>query len=241
MLKDYISSELDKFRAEIYPDRCWFCNDVIYYKTDICPDCKKSVTKISGTRCMSCGMNRKDCDCNSKSCFYNGITAPYMYDELVRRGILRWKYHGNVRAVKFFAKETAKCIKKDFSSVAFDVITFIPQTKQEQEEKEYNQSEYLASEIGKYLKIPTDKLIVKIFETNRQHDLPMYQKSGNVFGVFGCPDKEKVKGKTILLIDDVKTSSNTLNECAKVLQLNDAAEVYCAVIAIAKNKKNSKK
>ncbi len=237
MFKEIFLQELDKFRAEIYPDRCWFCDTVIDYKTDLCPDCSATVKKISGIRCMSCGMNKSDCDCRGKSCFYNGITAPYIYDELARSGILRWKYYGNIHATDFFAKEIAKCVLTDFSSIKFDVITYIPQTAAEQEEKDFNQSEALATNIGKLLNIPAEKLIEKIFETSRQHDLPLYCRSGNVFGAFGCPDKEKVKGKTILIIDDIKTSGTTLNECAKVLQLNDAAEVYCAVIAIAKNKK----
>lgn len=237
MVKDIFLQELDKFRAEIYPDRCWFCDEVIDYKTDLCPDCVENVKKISGVRCISCGMNKSDCDCKGKSRFYNGITAPYIYNELARRGILRWKYYGNIHATDFFAKEIAKCIITDFSFVKFDAITYIPQTQDEQNEKNFNQSEALATNIGKLLNIPTEKLIEKIFETSRQHDLPLYCRSGNVFGVFGCPDKEKVKGKTILIIDDIKTSGTTLNECAKVLQLNDAAEVYCAVIAIANKRK----
>ena len=241
MLKNDILQELDKFRAVFYPDRCWFCNEVIEYKTDLCISCKENVKRISGNRCLNCGMAESFCDCKGKSHFYDGITAPYMYNELVRRGILRWKYYDNVHAVKFFAKETVKCIINDFSSVKFDVITYIPQTKNEEDEKGQNQSELLAKEISKYLKIPCEQLLEKIFETTRQHDLPMHMRYGNVFGVFGCTNKSTVTGKTILLIDDVKTSGNTLNECAKVLQLNDATAVYCAVIAVAENKKSKKK
>ena len=241
MLKKFFLSELDKFRAVLFPDRCWFCNEVIKYKTDLCPTCKTEVKKINGNRCINCGMNKSICDCNGKSHYYNGITAPYMYDELVRRGILRWKYYDNAHAVNFFARETAKSIVNDFSTVKIDLITYIPQTKKEQNEKGQNQSEILANEISKYLKIPCIKLLEKIFETTRQHDLPMHMRSGNVFGVFGCIDKSKVEGKTILLIDDIKTSGHTLDECAKVLHLNDANAVYSAVIAIAENKKSKKK
>lgn len=240
MLKKILFQEFDKFRAAIYPDRCWFCNTVIRYKTDICPECQKSVKRISGEKCISCGMSKDDCYCKGRSHFYNGITAPYMYDERVRSGILRWKYHGNIHAIKFFAKETSNSIISDFSSIKFDAITYIPQTTAEQEEREFNQSQVLAQEIGEYLKIPTKTLLKKVFETARQHDLPLYRRSGNVFGVFDCINKSEVTGKTILLIDDIKTSGQTIDECAKVLHLNDAAQVYCAVIAIAKNRKATK-
>lgn len=241
MLKDTLFKILDRIRADLYPDRCCFCFTPIEYQTDVCPDCRNTVKKIAGTRCLFCGASKDDCDCRSKKHFYNGITAPYIYDEKVRKGIIRWKYRNNIHALPFFARETANSIEESFTNIQFDAVTFIPQTEKEEDEKGMNQSETLANEIGKHLKIPTVRMLKKITETERQHNLPLYKRSGNVFGVFSCIDYDTIKGKTILLIDDIKTSGNTLNECAKMLQLNDAAEVYCAVIAIAKKSGSSKK
>lgn len=155
-----------------------------------------------------------------------------MYKGNVRNGIIRWKYGNAERSVKFFAKSVAYCIKKDFDYEKINVITFVPQTKSETQEKNANQSEVLAREVGKLLNLPVEPLLIKLFETKRQHDLPGYMKSGNVFGAFGCRDASKPEEKTILLIDDIRTSGKTINECSKVLHLNGAAAVYCAVIAI---------
>lgn len=235
MDKEKLLFELDKFRASIFPDRCCFCDKAIHHNTELCPDCRKNAKKITGSRCLSCGMSKKECSCKSKANFYDGITAPYIYQDIVRNGIIRWKYHEAEQSIHFFAKEIADCVKSDFDRIKFDAVTFIPQTKNELMEKGQNQSELLAVEVAKKLNLPSAKLIVKIFETSRQHDLPWHLRSGNVFGAFGCPDKSAVKGKTVLLVDDIKTSGRTLNECAKVLQLNDAENVYCAVIAIAQN------
>ena len=224
---------LDTVRAVFYPDRCCFCGKVVIHDTELCPDCRQNEKPVETPKCSACGKSKKDCSCKGKSNFYNGITAPYNYKGNVRNGILRWKYGGAFRSVGFFGKIVAQSVRDDFDYLKTDVITFVPQTKAEARERGENQGEILANEVGKIMNIPVKPLLVKLFETERQHDLPWYMKSGNVFGVFGCPDISAVEGKTILLIDDVKTSGKTLNECAKVLHLNGAAEVYCAVIGVS--------
>ena len=222
----------DAVRALFYPDRCCFCGKVIFHRTELCPDCRREERTIEAPKCLSCGKSKKDCSCKGKSNFYSGITAPYIYKGNVRNGIIRWKYGNAYRSAEFFAKAVVSCIKNDFDCIKFDIITFVPQTKAETDEKGSNQGEILASEVSKLMNIPSEPLLAKLFETKRQHDLPWYMKSGNIFGVFGCTDDAKVNGKTILLIDDIKTSGKTLNECAKVLRLNGAAAVYCAVIGL---------
>lgn len=216
----------------IYPDRCCLCGKVVLYSTELCDECFSNETLIVRPACHSCGKSKKDCRCNGRANFYQGITAPYMYKGRARNGIILWKYHKYYRSVSFFAKRVVTCVKNDFDADKIDVITFVPQTKAETEEKKFNQGEALAVEVGKQMNLPVEPLLTKLFETKRQHDMPFYLKSGNVFGVFGCRDTSKTEGRTVLLIDDIKTSGNTLNECAKMLHLGGATAVYCAVIGI---------
>ncbi len=130
----------------------------------------------------------------------------------------------------------AASVKKSFPDENFDIITFIPQTKKEATKRGYNQGELLATEVGKLLAIPTEPLLVKLYETERQHSLPFLSRSGNVFGTFDVCNKALVKDKKILLIDDIKTSGSTLNECSKMLRLYEAQSVHCAVIAVSEKK-----
>lgn len=227
-----IYQAIDAVRATLYPDRCSFCGKVIVRKTGLCNNCAKQENIIAAPKCYSCGKNKKQCKCNQKSTFYQAITAPYYYTGLPRSGIIRWKYGNASNSVKFFAKRVAECIKNDFDVEMFDIITFVPQTAKELSERGSNQSEKLADEISQLLNIPSKPLLIKLFETHHQHDMPWYLKSGNIFATFDCIDTQSIKNKNILLIDDIKTSGHTLNECAKVLHLSDAANVYCAVIGI---------
>ena len=227
-----LTGYIDRLRASIYPDRCCLCGKVIEYGTKVCKDCRKEAKTIKGDRCLACGVSKKNCSCKKKSNFYNGITAPFSYEGVVRKGIKLWKFQGSERNVGFFAEMIAASVKESFGDIQFDIITFVPQTKEESAERTYNQSEKLAEEVGKRLYLPVSGLLKKIFETDSQRNLHPSERSGNVFGVFDCINKDMIQGKNILLIDDVKTSGATINECAKILHLYDAASVYCAVIAV---------
>lgn len=232
LYKKKISEHIDSFRAAVYPDRCHFCGRVVSHKVNVCEACKKQVKVISGARCLSCGNMKKDCKCKGRANFYNGIVAPFRYEGVVRKGISLWKFRSAERNVNFFANTVVFAMKDVYADMKFDVITFIPQTEKEREEREYNQGEQLASAIGEKINTPVIPLLVKICETKRQHKLPLISRSGNVFGVFECCNKNKIVGKNILLVDDIKTSGSTLNECAKMLRIHGAASVYCAVIAV---------
>lgn len=229
---NHFSFDKGFFRSMIYPDRCCLCGKVISYSTELCDECFSNEALIVRPVCHSCGKSKKDCTCNGKANFYQGITAPYMYKGRARNGIILWKFHRYYRSVSFFAKRIVSCVKNDFGTDKIDVITFVPQTQDESDEKTFNQCEALAVEVANQMHVPVEPLLTKIAETMRQHDMPFYLKSGNVFGAFNCNDTQKAQGRNILLVDDIKTSGNTLNECAKMLHLSGAATVYCAVIGV---------
>ena len=69
----------------------------------------------------------------------------------------------------------------------------------------------------------------------------LYTEKGNLTGVFDVTNPELVRDKTILLCDDISTSGETLNECSKMLWLNDAKAVYCVALALTKPKKKVKR
>ncbi len=218
-------------RSAFYPDRCVLCDRVIKHKTQICSNCKNEKHEIQGLRCIKCGMNKDECECNGVSTFFDGFATAFKYDTVVKKGIRKWKYENAIYNTEFFADKIIEAVNSVFGNVKFDYITFVPQSDTEESAKAWNQSEILAKTISMKMYIPCKPLLIKIFETNRQHNLKLHLKSGNVFGVFECVDDELIKNKTILVIDDVKTSGKTLNECAKMLKIYDANAVYCATIA----------
>ena len=99
-------------------------------------------------------------------------------------------------------------------------------------EREFNQSAVIALAFGARFDLPvlTDVLI-RLRHTRPQVELGMKERRDNVAGVFTVQNREMIKGKDLILIDDVYTTGSTVNECAKVLKKNGARMVYVVTIA----------
>ena len=89
----------------------------------------------------------------------------------------------------------------------------------------------LVAVLSKRLALPYEPVLTKLTHTQPQKELTALRRRGNLLGVFDvCSD---VSGKTILLVDDVITTGATLDECAKMLKIFGAAEVYGVTAAAA--------
>lgn len=167
---------------------------------------------------------------------YDGITSPFYYEGGIADGIARLKFGGRDFMAYHFAKDMAKEVEKDFGDIKFDYITFVPITSFQWRHRDYNQSELLATELSKQLKIPVRNVLEKLFDNNVQHESSQNRRKGNVLGVYDVRESESVKGKTILLVDDIKTTGSTLNECAKIMKIRGAEKVYCVTAALTGKK-----
>ena len=78
-------------------------------------------------------------------------------------------------------------------------------------------------------------------KTKEQKSLNARERKTNVYGAFDLKDKDIVINKRILLIDDVKTTGSTLNECAKMLNIYGAESVWAATLAVAVPKEKGDK
>ena len=129
----------------------------------------------------------------------------------------------------------AKTVKEQYGEKKFDIITFVPFSKAEKHDRDFNQSELLAKRLGEELCLPCREMLVKLYDVPRQHTLPGTKRRGNVFGIFATAEEfSYLDGKTILLADDIKTTGSTLSECAKMLKIAGAKEVCAVTAAIAK-------
>jgi len=97
----------------------------------------------------------------------------------------------------------------------------------------FNQAELLADKISKYFNLPLEKSVL----ARQKNNIPQVEVKGrrkrieNIRGAFICNNGAKIKNKTIILIDDVATTSATLGECAKALKSSGAKEVWGVVAA----------
>lgn len=164
--------------------------------------------------------------------FYNDIITPYYYEAEPMNTVIKYKFKYRREIAGFMAGKIAEKLDSIYPEGFFDCICFVPQTKDEMSKRGFNQAQLLASELSEIMETEIHCSIAKLYDTKRQHDLSSTERSGNVFGVFDITESEKITDKKILLVDDIKTTGATLNECAKMLKIRGAYSVTGAVFAI---------
>jgi len=114
------------------------------------------------------------------------------------------------------------------------VLIPVPLYKKKFRERGYNQSEELAKELSKILKIPVvSDVLTKTKSTKPQMELSKADREKNLEGVFAVKPAfaSQLRQGKIFLVDDVYTTGSTMHECAKILKQSGAKQVWGIVIA----------
>lgn len=225
----------------LLPRRCAYCGKIVAADVLACEECEKSLPRISGDVCEKCGREKSACTCMKAEKFYETVIAPFYFEGNVRRGLHAFKFRNGKINGEAYAIEMKKTLELRYGGTKFDMIVPVPMTAKSKRERGYDQVLTLAEELSRLMDIPcrTD-ILSKIYSTDKQHGLGYIYRKGNLAGVFDVSDSENVKDKTILLCDDISTSGETLDECAKMLWLSGAGKIYCITAALTKGKKKNK-
>ncbi|MDD5289104.1 MAG: ComF family protein [Dehalococcoidales bacterium] len=216
----------------------------------ICSSCQASLPCIEPPVCTKCGkpqinfqaspgvnpatvlrMNEVFCSsCIGWEADIDGIRSPFRFEGVIRKAIHAFKYN-NLRAI---TGRLAKLLSDYLiaNPIRCDVLTPVPLHDKRLRERGYNQSCLLAKELGRLTGIPvSDSCLVR-----HHYNLPqartanVEERRQNVVGVFACQNDD-LRGKKVLLIDDVTTSGATLNACASVLKTAEAMSVWGLTLA----------
>jgi ComF family protein len=157
----------------------------------------------------------------------DGILAGYRYAGAARNGIRALKYQGQARLAPFFAG--ALILPSHWK---IDCVVPVPLHPLKRWLRSYNQSELIAQELSQHTGLPLrSKLLRRTRFTKSQTTLNGFERAKNVSQAFAAsPD---VRGRSILLIDDVTTTHSTLLACAAALRAAGAARVYAASATVA--------
>ena len=165
-----------------------------------------------------------------------GFSSLYVFekDKELQHIIHSLKYKGRFLIGTFLGEELGKKIKNEIQAWNVNMLLPVPLHQLKNAERGYNQSLYIAKGLSKLLKIP---LGVRIFKRKRytqsQTSMNFIERQENIKEAFNIKSDKKIKGKNILLVDDVITTGATISECGKVLLNGGANRIYAASIAIA--------
>ena len=217
--------------AVFFPERCAACGEVVPYRQGFCGRCRESLPRIVPPVCPLCGREKAACDCRGRRRHYERCVMPFWYEGAVKPGIRQLKETGCRYTMAAYAGEIAAVIRREYGEEPFDLVTAAPLHPRTRQERGFDQAQRLGRAVAEELGVPYADTLCKLYETKPQKELPARERSGNLLGVFDVREGSPVQGARILLVDDVVTTGATLDECAKMLKLFGAREVYAAAAA----------
>ncbi len=223
-----------------YPNTCVGCGEVIDESEFLCDFCMVELKAIDLSKfCFKCGSPKRDCKCSKTVLFYDGCVAPLYNDGLAKRVMYSYKFRHREAYNKIFSYKMALAVRQGFFEVNFDLICCVPLEKGKRFKRGYNQSKLLADELAKILKLPfVDDVLGCNKKKRLQHRTAAKERFKNIAGVYFV--KRPLKNKTVLLVDDIKTTGATLSECAKQLLSCGCDRVYCVTALLTDKKKGNK-
>lgn len=160
----------------------------------------------------------------------DGIRSPFRFVGVIRQAVHELKYK-NLRAVAgLFGRLLHDYLNTN--PLPAEVIVAVPLHPKRLRERGYNQSLLLARELARLSQLPLveDCLVRERHSPPQARTANVKERRKNVAHVFACRDR-RLKGKAVLLIDDVSTSGATLDGCARALKRAGAASVWGLVLA----------
>ena len=223
--------------SALYPNTCVGCSEILKDEEQLCDYCYEMIERTSKDKlCLKCGLPKKDCDCSRFIFRFDGCVAPFYYKGIAKRIMYGFKFRRKEYLADFFAQQMALCVKQNYLDIRFDGISYVPMLKKSKIRRGYNQSRVLALKLSKIIDIPVYENLLGLKNKKYiQHKLPYKMRFDNVNEKYFC--KYNILGKNILLVDDIKTSGATLDECSKQLLRSGANRVYCVTALITYNRK----
>jgi competence protein ComFC len=231
-------------------DRCLLCHEEmesdvswgsLFWKTEdakVCGECRGKLPLITGDICTICGRPFMHLDAEyifGSICFdckrweedelwagsLDQNRALYSYTDFTKETIARFKFRGDYVLAEIFASDFRKALQ----AFQYDYIVPIPLSDERKYERGFNQAEAIIWVSGYepahlLSRVHSEKQSKK----SRQERIHLEQ-------VFKLDTELDLKGKTILLVDDIYTTGSTLRHGAKLLKENGAARVCSLTLA----------
>ncbi|MDD7218770.1 MAG: ComF family protein [Clostridia bacterium] len=222
----------------LYPRCCPICHRILKDQNRmICPECEKRIHPVGQPRCYKCGkpvQKGEYCpDCQHHPHLFEQGRGIFVYNDLMRRSLIRYKYYGCREYGDFYARSMYIFAKKEIEIWKPDLIVPVPLHRSKLRMRGFNQAADLAVKLSQYTGIPADtSLVEKIRKTKSQKKLSAYERRKNLEEAFRV--KRSLPGFTILVIDDVYTTGSTIDAMAACLRKKGADKIFFLTVCIGR-------
>ncbi|HPF44018.1 MAG TPA: ComF family protein [Syntrophomonadaceae bacterium] len=202
-------------------------------KSPWCKQCTEGMQELkqSSPICDKCGKyingpNSFCADCSSEEPIFHIARAVGPYNDSFRIAIKVLKFLGRRFLSVRMGQMMAETVLAEQRFWPLDLIIPVPASKGHLEQRGFNQTELLANQIAKKIKVKMAADILKrVKETPSQRELSKPEREKNLLCAFEVCDSRRISGKNILLVDDVYTTGSTSKECTRTLLEAGAAKV----------------
>ena len=231
---------LEKIIDLIYPQRCFVCHGISKSDKDsgyVCIKCMKKLIEVKEPFCLCCGkpissFDTALCyDCRKPKRYFTQGAALYVYNDVMKASIHMFKEKGRTEYAAYYAWGLFKKYRELYRQWKPDCLIPVPLSKVKLKKRGFNQAELIAKELAKALKLPLRTDLLMKQEGLEQKALSSYEREKNSKKAF-ILSENIVQSKSVLIVDDVFTTGNTINYIAKLLKNSGCESVYFTTVCI---------
>ncbi|MGC8770491.1 MAG: phosphoribosyltransferase family protein [Brevinematia bacterium] len=207
---------------------CLLCGNITHMI--VCDNCIKEIKPLSihKNRCKKCSkpIIENDIDycenCKDKNFYFSQNISLFSYHDPVIKNLVKiFKFDGIKKAGILLARIIENDFFNTIKNIEYDLITFVPSSKDSLKERGFNPVEFIL----KKLKINTINILEREKHLKKQSELSLTEREKFIKGQFYINKNWLLNGKKILIIDDIFTTGNTLNEISRILIENKAINI----------------
>ncbi len=217
MIKKFLKAMINM----IFPPVCGVCGKID--NKGICNKCFLKLMALAENRIMDQWETEKN---------FHQLIYIFKYEGMIRKIILDYKFNEKSYIYETFVNFILKDEKIFEKLQTYDTIIPVPISKTRMKERGYNQSFLIAKALGNKLNIHIEtNCLIKTKNVIEQSKLNREERKQNIQNVYELENKQILNNRKILLIDDIYTTGNTINECSKILKQANPNRIDVLVLA----------
>lgn len=228
--------------AFFFPAICPLCEYPAETEWGVCLDCDAAMPWFEPPWCSRCGRpldagGSSDAvctDCATEAPVFRRAFSVLPYEPAVQRAVTRLKYGRDATLAPALAMLFQRIVPAPVLPFEYDWVTAVPLHPKRLRWRGFNQALLLADSLTSTYGLRLGRtLVTRPVATRTQASLDRAGRIANLARAFAVPKPAVVKGKNVLVVDDVMTTGMTLQACAAALLEAGAASVDCLTIARA--------
>ena len=214
------------------PPRCPGCGVIVEADDSFCLTCWSEMRFLGEPCCARCGVpfeHERGGEAACGACLaepppFDSARAVLAYGDIARKVALKLKYGRRVGLARLVARHMARRLP---ALDAPPLIVPVPLHRWRLWWRGFNQSALIADHLGKACGFKVDKhALLRVRATQPLRSMQARQRAKAVAGAFALAKGHELKGRAVLLIDDVHTSGATAAACARALKRGGASSVH---------------